>query len=494
MGAAVSSGRQVAGRYLVDQMLGQGGMGTVWAATEVATGRRVALKVLQPDASGDDGKRRQRFLREASTARAARHPNIIAVEEMIDDDGTPVMVMELLQGEPLDHHLERTGGLSLGEAASILLPVVSAVGTCHEQGIVHRDLKPANIFLAEEGDRRVVKVLDFGVAKLIPSDEAPAETALTNTGAPMGTCYYMAPEQCSGARDIDHRADVWALGIILYECLSGKRPITGDNPLQIINKVLTEPVPPLAAQVPGLPADVYDLVGRMLARGREDRPEDLREVRAVLEKHAGQTVPEFGPASLKTPSSGEPPRSRWRWKIVAGTGPVDPEGRTADINSGADLAASKGVPAPLHGLSRRGVAVAGVLVGVLVGAMLVVGGERRGVAPGPPGSAAPREEKDTGATAGATAEVTAITAPTGSAAATVAVPEVDAGAGSVGGSPDAAAAAPTVPKPKPAGPPAGWTPSRPPPSASPTVPRPPGTPSTPAAPPTSSTHRKLMDE
>src|SRR5262249_51797000 len=158
---------------------------------------------------------------------------------------------------------------------SILLPVVSAVGTCHERGIVHRDLKPANIFLAEEGGRIVVKVLDFGVAKLTRSDPTDS-TALTNTGTTMGTCFYMAPEQCRGETDVAHRADVWALGIILYECLSGRRPITGDNHLQILNKVSSggsEGVPPLAERVPDLPSEVYELVGKLLAAKREDRPQ-----------------------------------------------------------------------------------------------------------------------------------------------------------------------------------------------------------------------------
>src|SRR5262249_1863258 len=144
-------------------LIGQGGMGSVWAATHLVTQKAVALKVLE-----ETGRlsTRRRFEREARAASAVAHPNIVAIHDVFDEQGTPVMVMDLLVGEPLDYRIVREGRLSLADTADILLPVVSAVGSVHARGIIHRDLKPANIFLADEGGRVVVKVLDFGLAKL----------------------------------------------------------------------------------------------------------------------------------------------------------------------------------------------------------------------------------------------------------------------------------------------------------------------------------------
>jgi serine/threonine protein kinase len=199
-------------------------MGVVWAATHTVTRRQVAIKLPRQSVLPEV---RRRFLREAQVVSAIEHPNVVRVHDAFElEDGTPIIVMDLLEGETLGALLERKRILPLSEVASVLLPVISAVGTAHEYGVVHRDLKPDNVFLSESGGQTIVKVLDFGIAKL----EAPeGEHQGTTTGWALGTPCYMAPEQGLGEKDIDHRVDVWAIGVMLYEALSGARPIEGDN-------------------------------------------------------------------------------------------------------------------------------------------------------------------------------------------------------------------------------------------------------------------------
>jgi serine/threonine protein kinase len=289
-------GAIVADRYRLDRQLGEGGMGVVYAATHMKTRKLVALKILRP-AAHQDTATKQRFLREARAACAVRHPNVVEVHDVIElEDELPMIVMELLDGEPLAAKLSREKKIALPELASLLLPVVSAVGTAHEVGIVHRDLKPDNIFLSRGRDGMVdVHVLDFGIAKLTATEgDAARSGAMTGTGAVLGTPYYMSPEQIFGEKDIDHRADVWALGVILYECLSGARPTQAENIGQIFKIVTTGRIKPIQELVPDVDPRLARLVGRMLSREREGRPADLQEVMRVLSAHTSVVVPSFG--------------------------------------------------------------------------------------------------------------------------------------------------------------------------------------------------------
>ncbi|MFT3764611.1 MAG: protein kinase [Minicystis sp.] len=288
-------GTLIGGRYRLERLLGRGGMGEVWAAKHTVTRRDVALKFLNVDGSVMPQMRR-RFMREARAATAVSHPNVIQIHDLFElENETPVMVMDLLAGEPLGDKLAREGSLSVEDTARILLPVVSAVGSAHALGIVHRDLKPENIFLVRsaEGESEV-KVLDFGIAKLGSSMELGQTGAVTGTGAVLGTPYYMALEQAYGEKDIDHRADIWSLGVVMYECLAGRRPIEGDNFGQIVKFLTHGTIPPLAEIAPRVPVDLDQLVARMLQRAREDRPQDLREVLTVLRRYTGATVRTFG--------------------------------------------------------------------------------------------------------------------------------------------------------------------------------------------------------
>ena len=276
-------------------------MSVVWAGTHLLTGKQVALKLLKADAARDEAVRR-RMLREARAACAVVHPNVVQIHDVLElPDGSPVLVMDLLQGESLRERLLRRKSLSIEEAATLLLPVVSGVGTAHAAGVIHRDLKPENIFLAQEAGATRVKVLDFGIAKLVASANSISHAnALTNTGTMLGTPYYMSPEQILGEA-IDHRADIWSLGVILYECLVGQRPTEAENIGKILKRVLTNEIEPLSRKAPDLPKDVTSLVDRMLSQSDRDRPASLHEVSEVLGRYAQGVAPTSFGAPSTTP-------------------------------------------------------------------------------------------------------------------------------------------------------------------------------------------------
>jgi hypothetical protein len=196
-------------------------------------------------------------------------------------------------GDTLADRLERERRLSLRKTATLLLPAVSAVGTAHVRGIVHRDLKPSNIFLARSAARTVVKVLDFGIAKWTAPPDDP-DSHHTQTGSTLGTPCYMAPEQATGERWVDHRVDVWALGVMLYECLAGVRPVEGANAAQVVLRLASTGIMPIEQLVTGLPVDIAELVRRMLARDLAQRLPDLRAAAQILARYATVGAPEFG--------------------------------------------------------------------------------------------------------------------------------------------------------------------------------------------------------
>ena len=275
----LEGGRVVEGRYRLERLLGEGGMGVVWAAVDETTKEPVALKFLRRERD-DDPTNRERFLREANAAMAVNHPNVARVRDVRSVDGVPYLVMDLLEGESLRGLLRRRKVLTVGETARVIVPTIAAVDAAHAQGIVHRDLKPENIFLVGGKD---VRVLDFGIAKRLLRGEEKRPVSLTETGAIIGTPSYMAPEQVFADEDLDARADVWALGIILYECLAGKKPTDADGFGQVLRRITTDSLEPLDVAAPGVPRSVAAIVNRMLSRNRNDRP-SLPEVRAALER------------------------------------------------------------------------------------------------------------------------------------------------------------------------------------------------------------------
>jgi len=287
VGVPLSPGDVVAG-HVLRRRLGEGGMGVVWEAEHVATGRPVALKFLKRAGPQDDMARR--FLREARAARAVAHSSIVAIHDLLElEDGSPVIVMELLQGETLAARLARERTVPLPELARMLGDVCGALECAHALGIVHRDLKPENIFLASSAPGITAKVLDFGIAKLTsPEGDAARTGATTAAGAIVGSLLYISPEQLLGEKDVDHRADIWAIGAILYEALSGTRPIVAKTVGDVYKVVLGDGVVPIAERAPQLPLPILDLVTRMLSRERGRRPDQVSEVRLVLSEYAAR--------------------------------------------------------------------------------------------------------------------------------------------------------------------------------------------------------------
>ncbi len=255
------------GPYIIEGLLGAGGMATVYLAYDQRLGKRVAVKTLRPQFAAD-ASCVERFVQEARAASALRHRHVIEVFDVSTEASRPYLAMEYLQGETLADRLLMKGRLSTTEVTDVLLPVVSAVVAAHAAGIVHRDLKPDNILIAREpgGDRPVL--LDFGISKIL---EGPQRRALTMVGQVVGTPYYMAPEQIR-AEDLDGRADVYALGVMLYECITGVRPFRAEQSVFVLMAeiLLGHPTPPSQLQV-SLSLNFEAIILRALAARRDDR-------------------------------------------------------------------------------------------------------------------------------------------------------------------------------------------------------------------------------
>ncbi len=270
------------GKYRVGALIGEGGMGSVYRAQHTLIGKRVAIKVLRPELSAND-EMVQRFFNEARAAARIDHPGIIDVYDFGRHDGRAYLVMELLDGEPLSARLAR-GPLAPDEARRIGRQIAAALAAAHDAAIAHRDLKPDNVFLARDeaavgGER--VKLLDFGIAKLTEADGT--SSVETRTGAVMGTPVYMSPEQCRGTGEVDHRTDLYALGCILYEMLSGRPPFVARGAGELISAHLTEHPRPLAQAAPRAPAPMATLVDRLLAKTPGNRLQHARDVVAALD-------------------------------------------------------------------------------------------------------------------------------------------------------------------------------------------------------------------
>lgn len=265
------------GPYRVVRPLGVGGMGEVWLADDTRLGRPVALKTVR--ASDDqDTRGRDRLMREARAAASLTHPGIAAVHDVLDHDGHVVLVFEFVEGETLLERLKR-GAVPVPEATDIAVQLADALDAAHRHGVVHRDLKPANVILTPEGR---VKILDFGVARTLPSDSAATVAGGgTSVGDIVGTPGYAAPEQWVSGH-VDARADLFALGVMLFEMLAGRRPFPGHDALALAQVMLSEDAPRLRSVVPAVPGDLDELVRLLLARDPRQRPGAARDVARAL--------------------------------------------------------------------------------------------------------------------------------------------------------------------------------------------------------------------
>ena len=270
-------GKVLGGKYRLISLLGQGGMGRVFAAEHILLGRQVAVKLLHPALEGD-AELAERFLREARSASSIEHPGIIDVLDADrDESGALYMVMELLQGESLSDFLKRKQVVDPPEAVELARQVLDALYCAHEQGIIHRDLKPDNIFLVAEGGRGSrVRILDFGISKAMSGGEE--DLKLTRTGVVLGTPHYMAPEQARGSQELDHRIDIWAIGVILYQMLAGHRPYPGSSYNEVMLKIAVDPVPSLAAAAPDLPPSLVRCVEGALEKDPSQRYGSVAEM------------------------------------------------------------------------------------------------------------------------------------------------------------------------------------------------------------------------
>jgi TolB-like protein len=271
------------GHYEIVDKLGHGGMGEVFRAQDTKLKREVALKVLPSDLA-DDKERLSRFQREAESIAALNHPNIVTIYSVEEDDGTHFLTMELVGGKSLDKIIQKNG-LPLDEVFDIAIPLADALSSAHETGIIHRDLKPANVMVSEEGR---VKILDFGLAKLLqePEEAQTAEDeatqALTEQGRILGTIPYMSPEQVQG-RELDARSDIFSLGVILYEMVTGDRPFAGDTSADLISAILRD-TPDSASEVKmDLPHHLGRIIRHCMEKNPKRRYQSALDVRNELE-------------------------------------------------------------------------------------------------------------------------------------------------------------------------------------------------------------------
>jgi serine/threonine-protein kinase len=290
-------GQIIASRYQLVRQLGKGGMGSVWWARDLTLGSPVAVKLIDAELASD-GDLRARFYQEAQSAAALRSPHVVQILDYGVDRGIPFIAMELLEGESLASRLGRVRVLPYAETARVLLDVARAMKKAHDAGIVHRDLKPDNIFLVRNDDQEVAKVLDFGIAKATRSPSAQAMA--TRSGTVMGTLPYMSPEQATG-NNLDWRTDLWALGVIAFECVCGRLPFTADVQGKLVLQICVDslPVPSRIARVPpGFDA----FWARAAHRDPERRFQSAKELAEALAQVLGAGTAVGGP-SLPSPGA-----------------------------------------------------------------------------------------------------------------------------------------------------------------------------------------------
>jgi serine/threonine protein kinase/cytochrome c-type biogenesis protein CcmH/NrfG len=275
---------QTIGHYKISERIGTGGMGDVYLAIDMTAGRKAALKLL-PERFTGDAERLKRFQQEAHAVVGLNHPNILTIYEIGEDHSTHYIASELIEGETLRQRLVR-GRMEVGEAVDVAIQVASALAAAHETGIVHRDIKPENIMLRPDG---YVKVLDFGIAKLaeqevpvtIPTDEALLLVE-TNLGSILGTVRYMSPEQARGA-PADKRTDIWSLGVVLYEMVTGHAPFTGETPGKVMASILEKEPLPLTSYITHTPAELQQIISKTLRKEREERYQSAHELLEALQ-------------------------------------------------------------------------------------------------------------------------------------------------------------------------------------------------------------------
>ncbi len=263
----IAKGQKINDRYEIEKLIGEGGMANVYLARDTILDRKVAVKILRGDLAGDE-KFVRRFQREALSASSLSHPNIVEIYDVGEDDGNFYIVMEYIEGKTLKQLIKKRGVLSLSETIDIMLQLLDALATAHDSYIIHRDIKPQNIMIKESG---LVKITDFGIAMALNSAQ------LTQTNSVMGSVHYLPPEQASG-KGSTIRSDIYSLGILMFEMLTGKVPFKGDTAVEIALKHMKEPLPSVKSINPVVPQSVENIILKAAAKNPKNRYRDVREM------------------------------------------------------------------------------------------------------------------------------------------------------------------------------------------------------------------------
>ena len=267
----ITKGQKINDRYEIIKSIGEGGMANVYLAKDIILDRNVAIKVLRGDLAGDE-KFVRRFQREALSASSLSHPNIVEMYDVGEDNGTYYIVMEYVSGMTLKQLIKKKGKLSLSEAIDIMLQITDGIKAAHDSYIIHRDLKPQNILIQDNGE---IKITDFGIAMALNS------TQLTQTNSVMGSVHYLPPEQASG-KGATIKSDIYSMGILFYELLTGKLPFKGDNAVEIALKHMKNDIPSVREENPNIPQSVENIILKATAKNPKNRYDDARSMHEDL--------------------------------------------------------------------------------------------------------------------------------------------------------------------------------------------------------------------
>ena len=295
----ISKGQKINERYEIIRSIGEGGMANVYLGYDTILDRNVAIKILRGDLSGDE-KFVRRFQREALSASSLAHPNIVEMYDVGEDDGLYYIVMEYVDGKTLKQLLKKRGNLTLSEAIDIMLQLTDGMAHAHDSYIVHRDLKPQNVMIKDDGQ---IKITDFGIAMALNS------TQLTQTNSVMGSVHYLPPEQASG-KGSTIKSDIYSIGIIFYELLSGSLPFRGDNAVEIALKHMRDPLPSLRDENPAIPQSIENIIMRATAKNPKNRYEDTRTMHDDLLTALDDERMNEEPIKFKYPEHEETPKKK----------------------------------------------------------------------------------------------------------------------------------------------------------------------------------------